>query len=71
MKFDHSKLKGRIAEKFGTRRALAKAIGWTDAKISARLNNSVQFDAEDIYLLCQKDVLDIPSEEINDYFFTL
>ena len=69
MKFDHSKLNGRIVEKFGTQRALATAIGWTETKLSARLNNVVQFDAEEIYLLC--DILDIPDEEIIAYFFTV
>lgn len=69
MNFDHSKLKGRIAEKYGSQRNLAKAIGWTDAQISMRMRNIIQFDAEDIYLLCE--FLDISSEEIVEYFFTL
>ena len=71
MQFDHSKLLGRIIEKFGSQRALATAIGWTESKLSARLNNSVQFDTEEIIMLCAPDVLDIPSEEIPAYFFTL
>ena len=71
MQFDHSKLLGRITEKFGSQRALAAAIGWTDSKLSARLNNSVHFDSEEIMLLSSPDVLDIPSEEIRAYFFTV
>ena len=71
MKFDHSKLNGRIAEKYGTQRALAAAIGWTESKLSARLNNSVQFDVEEMALLISPEVLDIPIEEIHAYFFTL
>ena len=71
MNFDHSKLLGRIVEKFGSQRALAAYIGWTESKLSARLNNSVQFDAEEIMLLCAPDVLDIPPEEIQVYFFTV
>lgn len=71
MQFDHSKLLGRITEKFGSQRALAAAIGWTDSKLSARLNNSVHFDSEEIMLLSSPDVLDIPSEEIHAYFFTV
>lgn len=71
MNFDHSKLLGRITEKFGSQRALAAAIGWTESKLSARLNNTVQFDAEEIFILCAPDVLDIPCEEIVAYFFTL
>ena len=71
MNFDHSKLLGRIVEKFGSQRALAVAIGWTESKLSARLNNSVHFDSEEIMLLCAPDVLDIPCEEIPAYFFTV
>ena len=69
MNFDHSKLLGRITERFGSQRALAAAIGWTETKLSARLNNVVQFDAEEIFLLC--DILEIPDEEIVAYFFTV
>lgn len=71
MQFDHSKLLGRITEKFGSQHALATAIGWTNSKLSARLTNKVQFDAEEIILLCAPWVLDIPSEEIPLYFFTV
>jgi hypothetical protein len=71
MNFDHSKLLGRIVEKFGSQRALASAIGWTESKLSARLNNSVNFDSEEIMLLSAPDVLDIPCEEFPAYFFTV
>ena len=66
MQFDHSKLLGRIIEKFGSQKALCAHIGWTESKLSARLNNLVQFDADEIYMLA--DVLDIPAEEIPAYF---
>lgn len=71
MQFDHSKLLGRIVEKFGSQRALCAHISWTESKLSARLNNSVHFDSEEIMLLSAPDVLDIPSEEIAAYFFAL
>lgn len=69
MEFNHSKLLGRITEKYGSQAALAAKIGWTESKLSARLNNKVQLDAEEIYLLSA--TLDIPTEEIPVYFFTL
>ena len=69
MQFDHSKLLGRIIEKFGSQKALCAHIGWTESKLSARLNNLVQFDAEEMYMLA--DVLEIPAEEIHAYFFSL
>ena len=71
MNFDHSKLLGRITEKFGSQRALAVAIGWTESKLSARLNNSVHFDSEEMMLLSAPDVLDIPCEEFPAYFFAV
>ncbi len=71
MEFNHSKLIGRIVEKFGSQRGLCAYIGWTESKLSARLNNSVQFDAEEIMMLAAPDVLDIPMEEITAYFFTV
>ena len=71
MQFDHSKLLGRIIEKFGSQRALCAAIGWTESKLSDRINNLVQFDMDEIYLLCREDVLDIPAEEMHLYFFAL
>ena len=69
MQFDHSKLLGRIIEKFGSQKALCAHIGWTESKLSARLNNLVQFDAEEMYMLAE--VLDIPADEIHAYFFSL
>ena len=69
MQFDHSKLLGRIIEKFGSQKALCAHIGWTESKLSARLNNLVQFDAEEMYMLA--DVLEIPAEEIPAYFFSV
>lgn len=71
MEFDHSKLLGRIIEKFGSQRALCAHIGWTESRLSARLNNLVQFDAEEMYLLARADVLDIPAEEFSVYFFAI
>lgn len=71
MQFDHSKLLGRIIEKFGSQRALCAHIGWTESKLSARINNQVQFDADEMYLLAGKDVLDIPVEEFAAYFFAV
>ena len=69
MQFDHSKLSGRITEKYGSQKALAAKIGWTESKLSARLNNLVQFDADEMYMLA--DVLEIPAEEIPAYFFSV
>lgn len=71
MQFNHDKLCGRITEKFGSQAGLARAIKWTEGRLSNRLNNKVQFNAEEINLLCAPEVLDIAPEEIPTYFFTL
>lgn len=71
MQFNHDKLCGRITEKFGSQAALAKAIGWVESKLSNRLNNKVQFDADEIMMLCAPEVLDIKPAEIPTYFFAL
>lgn len=71
MQFNHSKLIGRIVEKFGSQRGLCAAIGWTESKLSARLNNLVHFDSEEIMMLSAPDLLDIPVDEIPAYFFTV
>lgn len=71
MPFNHDKLCGRITEKFGSQAALARSIGWVESKLSNRLNNKVQFDADEIMMLCAPEVLDIAPGEIPVYFFTV
>ena len=68
MAFDFSKLSGLIVEKFGTRRAFAQALGWTESKVSTRLNGQVYFSTDEIALWCR--VLDIPDDKVTLYFFT-
>ena len=67
MAFDFSKLRGRIKEQFGSEKALAEALGWAQGRLSARLNNKIQFDSEEIVLIAR--LLNIPDEEIGAYFF--
>lgn len=69
MAFDFSKLSGLIVEKFETRRAFSRAIGWPESKVSTRLNGHVHFSTDEISLWC--DALGIPNEQINVYFFTV
>ena len=67
MLFDHSKLIGRIVEKYGTRAAFAEAMGYTNGQLSRRLNNQTAFDTADI--IKALDLLDIAPEHIGVYFF--
>lgn len=71
MLFNYSKLKGRIAEKFKSRKALADFIDMTPSALSNRLSGKVSFKPEEIVALCAPDCLDIAPEEIHTYFFTL
>lgn len=69
MKFDYSKLKGKIKEVYGTQNEFAKAVGLSFVSISKKLNNVRQFKQSDIDKI--SEVLKIPKEEIPVYFFTL
>ena len=66
---NYRKLAGRITERFGTRSAFARHLGWTESVLSNRLNGKVPFDVEDIVLFSLPENLDIPKSEIGTYFF--
>ena len=70
MVFDFSKLRGRIIEKYGRYEALAQAVNMSQAQLSDRLNNKVDFKPDEIYLLSSEEILDIPCAEIHRYFLT-
>lgn len=70
MKFDYSKLIGRIIEKFGSRRAFAKACGFTETTISKKLSGKMAITTDDIINWSSPELLDIDGSDISDYFFT-
>ena len=69
MKFNYSKLLGRLRECGFTHVQLAKAIGISKATLSAKLNNHFSFTAIEMISICK--VLSIPLSEINEYFFAV
>lgn len=69
MEFDHSRLAGRIIEKFGTRRNFADAVGLPASSVTGKLNNKIRISAEEMYLWSSADLLNIPLEQIGDFFF--
>ena len=69
MKFNYSKLLGRIRECGLTQEQLAKAIGKNKCTISAKLNNQFSFTQDE--MLAIGKVLNIPSEEFGEYFFAV
>lgn len=69
MKFDYSKLRGRIREIFKTQGAFAEAMGMSTTSLSVKLNNNVEFSQKEIEKAVE--LLMIGKEEIAAYFFTL
>ena len=69
MKFNYSKLLGRMRECGFTQEQLAKAIGINKATLSAKLNNRFSFSQEEILAICKP--LSIPVCEIGDYFYAM
>lgn len=69
MKFDYSKLLGRIKEFGYTQETLAKEIGITESSMSLKLNNKAYFKQIEIRRICK--VLSIADSEIGVYFFAL
>lgn len=67
MKFNYSKLKGKIVEVFGTQRNFATAIGLSERSVSLKLNNITEFSQDEIFKIVQ--ALGIDWYQIHDYFF--
>jgi transcriptional regulator with XRE-family HTH domain len=69
MKFNYSKLLGRIREKGFTQETLAEAIKISKGTLSAKLNNRAYFTTLEMCLIC--DVLHIAYKDISLYFFAV
>jgi len=65
--FDHSKLRGRMAELGYTIKSLAKEVGMHKNTLSRKLLCEMYFTTSEIYRIVQ--VLGIPIESIYMYFF--
>lgn len=68
MLFDYSKLRGKIREKFETQSAFAKELGISNASLSSKLNNHVEFSQLEMNKCCE--LLKIPKEFIPIFFYT-
>ena len=69
MKFDYSKLLGRMKERGFTQEQISKAIGINKATFNAKLKNHFCFSQEEIIAICK--LLDIPVTEIGDFFYVV
>lgn len=67
MKFNHSKLLGRIKECGYTQKSLADAIKMSNGTLSQKINNGSCFNAKEMDKIAE--VLDISPCEIGEYFF--
>ena len=65
--FDYAKLKGRIAEKSQTHKAVAAVVGLSPTAFGAKIRSGRGFKAEQIMSACK--MLDIPDEEIGAFFY--
>jgi len=68
MVFDYSKLKGRMKEKGFTQEDVAKHVNKGKSTISLKLNNQSTFMQDEMAIII--NLLDIPKEQIKEYFFT-
>lgn len=69
LKYDFSKLKGRIIEKFDSYSAFSEFLGKNPSHVSNFLSGRQKFSQKRIQEWCE--ALDIPQEEIVFYFFTI
>jgi hypothetical protein len=69
VRFNYSKLLGRIVERYGTRGRFAAAMDLSDSVMSSRLTQDTYFSMEEI--IRAVDLLGIAVDEIGLYFFTL
>lgn len=67
MKFDYSKLLGRMREYGFTQETLAAAIGINESTLNSKLKCRTYFNCYEIDKICE--VLDIPNHEIGAYFY--
>ena len=69
MAFDHSKLRGRIVEKFGTYNAFFKQLDITNVQASRKLNGKADLSRDDIVQWC--GLLDIDLKDVGQFFYAL
>lgn len=67
MAYEYNKLKGKIIEKYGTRRKFAEAIGLSENSLSLKLNGKTSFSQRD--MIEWGNALDIEEVDFGEYFF--
>ena len=67
MAYNYSKLKGRIVEKYGTRKEFAKYLGLSEVSMSNKMTNKSGFSQDDVVIWAK--ALDIEEKDYGAYFF--
>ena len=60
-------MNGKIVEVFGTKKKFAENMNLSEKSISSKTNNKRSWQQQEISKACE--LLHIPSDEINSYFF--
>lgn len=66
--YEYKKLKGRIIEVYGTRKAFAQALNLSENSLSLKLNGKTNISQEDI--IKWSKLLNISSDEYGSFYFT-
>ena len=66
--YDYSKLRGKIKEVYSTEGSFSKDLGMSGVSLSGRLNNKLSWNQPEMIKV--GILLDIPKEELHQYFFT-
>ena len=69
MKFNNSKLRGKIRENFGSEYAFGETLGMALSTLSGKLNNKSEFTRSEILSIVK--LLNLKKEEVYDVFFLL
>lgn len=66
-KYDYSRLRGRIVEKYGSMSHFADSVGMTRVSVSNRITGKIMFTVEDVDKWAT--LLDIDVTDLHRYFF--
>lgn len=67
LKFDYSKLRGRIIEKGLTLEQFSKKVDISRTALYKKLNKDGEFTDYEMFKIC--NLLEIPVENVSEYFF--
>lgn len=67
MPYAYNKLKGRIVEKYGTRKKFCEVLKMSENSMSLKLSGKTGFSQKEI--IRWSELLDISIDELTDYFF--